>query len=59
MTTSDVIVELKSVQDPAYSVPFTVNFSAINYVGDTLSNISPFDFPLIVFRYTTSNRHKR
>lgn len=59
MTASEVIIELKSVQDPAYSVPITVNFSQINYIGDNLSNILPFDFPLIVFRYTTSNRHKR
>ena len=39
MTTSNVIIELKSVQDPAYSVPFKVNLCKMNYIGDNLANI--------------------
>lgn len=53
MTTSNVIIELKSVQDPAYSVPFKVNLCKMNYMGDNLANIQAFDFPLIAFRFAS------
>lgn len=59
MTACNVIIELKSVQDGDYSVSFKVNFGKMNYIGDNLSAISPFDFPLIVFRFTPPNKYKK
>jgi len=59
MTTSSVIVELKSEQDPSYSVPFKVDLAKLNYIGDNLSNIAAFDFPLLVFRFTPSQKNKK
>ena len=59
MTTCNVIIELKSVQDSTYSEPFKVNLAKMNYIGDDLSNIAPFDFPLIVFRFTPSGKYKK
>ena len=56
MTSSNVIIELKSVQDESFSVPFKIDFSKLRYIGDNLASISPFDFPLIVFRFTSSNQ---
>lgn len=58
MTTSNVIIELRSQQDEAYSVPFKVNFCRMNYIGENLSSIGVFDFPLIAFRFTP-NLHQR
>ncbi len=31
----------------------------LNYIGDSLQAIAPFDFPLIVFRFTPSQKNKK
>ena len=59
MTTSNVIIELRSLQDEAYSVPFKVNLCKMNYLGECLSNVGVFDFPLIVFRFTPNQHQHR
>lgn len=64
MTTFNVIIELKSVQDQTSSEsiflePFKVNFAKMKYIGDDLSNLAPFDFPLIVFRFTPPGKYKK
>ena len=59
MTTSNVIIELKTIKDSAYSLPFKVDMAKLNYIGDSLSAIAPFDFPLIVFRFTPSQKNKK
>ena len=59
MTTSNVIIELKSVQDSEYSVSFKVNLCKMNYIGDNLANIAAFDFPLIAFRFTSTSQNNR
>ena len=57
MTTSNVIIELKSLQDEAFSVPFKVNLCKMNYIGENLANVGVFDFPLIAFRFTPTLIH--
>lgn len=51
MTTSVVIMELKSMDNQSFSVRFDVDLSKLHYIGDNLSFILPFDFPLIIFRF--------
>jgi len=36
-----------------------VDLSKLRYIGDNLSAILPFDFPLIVFRFKNAQKHKR
>ena len=58
MTVCNVIIELKSEEDPAYTKAFKVNFGRMNYIGDNLAAIKPFDFQLIVFRYTANIKYQ-
>ena len=60
MTASYVIIELKSVEDQAYSVPFKVTLSKMNYIGDNIGgSLQSYDFPLLVFRFTPQIRNKQ
>ena len=59
MTATNIIIELKAVQDAVYSLPFKVNFSKLNYIGDSMAAILPFDFPMAVFRFTTSLKNRK
>ena len=52
MTNTQILIELKSVQEPDFSLKFVVNFSKMGFLGDDLSTIKPFDFPLIVLKFT-------
>lgn len=50
LTTPCLVVEIRSLQDPKFSLPIMVNLSSLEYIGESLSDIKSFDFHLIVFR---------
>lgn len=58
MTKMEVVIELRSVQDASFSLPFVVNFCKMGFLGDDLSKIKPFDFPLIAFKFRSPEEFK-
>ena len=55
------MLQLCSVENPAHSVTFSVDLARTAYIGEDLTKIKPFDFPLIVFRFSPpeDNKYKR
>ena len=52
ITQSQIVVELRSIQEINFTLTFVVNFSTLRFLGDDISKIKPFDFPFIALKFT-------
>ena len=55
------MLQLCSVENPKHTVTFQVDLAHTAYIGEDLTKIKPFDFPLIIFKFSppADNKYKR